>query len=94
MDAENALRIGLLTELVAPEALEDRVYRLARRMAELAPMSHADHKEIIRTVGDNPGLIGMTDKDLSLQYRVFDTDDFKEGMSAFVEKRKPRFKGK
>ena len=94
MDAENALRIGLLTELVAPESLEDRVYSLARRMAELAPMSHADHKEIIRTVGNNPGLIGMTDKDFSLQYRVFDTDDFKEGMSAFVEKRKPRFKGK
>ncbi len=93
MDAENALRIGLLTELVEPAALEERVYSLARRMAELAPMSHADHKEIIRTVANNPGLTGMTDDEFSLQYRVFDTEDFKEGMSAFMKKRKPRFKG-
>ena len=93
MDAENALRIGLLTEVVEPEDLQDRVYGLAHRMAELAPMSHADHKEIIRTVADNPGLAGMTDEDYSLQYRAFDTDDFKEGLSAFAEKRKPRFKG-
>lgn len=93
IDAEDALRIGFLTELVEPRALEERVYGLARRMAELAPKSHADHKKIIRTVADNPGLAGMTDEDFALQYSVFDTDDFKEGLAAFMERRKPRFRG-
>lgn len=94
IDAGEAYRIGLITRLVEPSALVREVYDLAQKMAELAPISHADHKAIIRTVLEHPGLDGMGPGELALQFRVFDSADFKEGMAAFLEKRKPRFMGR
>ncbi len=94
IDAQEAYRIGLVTRLVAPESLESETYELAARIADLAPVSHADNKAIIRAVEEDPGLERLGAESMRLQYRVFDTDDFQEGMTAFMEKRKPRFTGR
>ena len=91
---DEALRIGLVTAVVSPEDLESEVYGLAKEIAAGAPISHADHKTMIRRIAAEPGIETLTAQERALQFRVFDTDDFNEGRRAFVAKRAPAFKGR
>ena len=90
-----ALEMGLLTRVVEPEVLSEHVYGLAKRMATLSPASHAAHKEILETLLGNPSLDGV---DLKApdgpQFRSFNSEDFKIGTEAFVNKTKPEFTGR
>ncbi len=90
---EDALRMGLLTLVTPPDQLEAEVSSLADDIVRGAPISHADHKAMIRRVLGDPGLATLTGEERSLQFRVFDTDDFQEGRAAFLEKRRPEFRG-
>ena len=92
-EANEAFRIGLVTKLTKPDTLEQETYELATRIASLAPISHAVHKEILQTINFNPALENLDTQSISRQFQVFDTVDFKEGIDAFHEKRKPKFKG-
>lgn len=94
IEAPEALRMGLITRLVAPEELEQSVYGLAREMAELAPLSHSRTKLIRETVLRNPALEGLTPGEEHLPFANFDSEDFQEGRQAFVERRTPRFTGR
>ena len=94
IDEQEALRIGLLTEVVPAERLEEHTYVLAREMATYAPLSQSGHKRIVRTVLANPGLDGLTDEERRLPLSIFDTEDGQEGYRAFLEKRPPRFQGR
>jgi len=93
VNAEEALRIGLATEVHPKADLEDRTYTLAEKLAALSPATLALAKE---------GLYTMTDMEYfkSLHYLremiaiTANTDDAKEGIRAFFEKRKPEWKGK
>jgi len=91
--AADALRIGLVTELAPAVELERRVSDLAGRVCGLAPQAARWHKRILRTVLTNPGLTGLTPEEEALPLACFDTEDFKEGRRAFLEKRAPRFQG-
>ena len=91
---DEALRIGLVTAVVSPEDLQSEVYGLAKEIAAGAPISHADHKTMIRRIAAEPGIETLTAQERALQFRVFDTDDFNEGRRAFVAKRAPAFKGR
>ena len=91
---EEALRIGLITAVVAPGVLESEVYGLANEIAAGAPISHADHKAMILRIASEPGISTLTAEERALQFRVFDTADFKEGRRAFVAKRAPEFEGR
>jgi len=92
---EAALGMGLLTRVVETEELHDDVYGLANRMATLSPVSHAAHKEILETLLSNPSLDGVdTDAPDGAQFRSFDSEDFKIGTDAFVNKTKPEFTGR
>ncbi len=91
---KEALRMGLVTAVVPPGDIESEVYRLAKEIATGAPVSHEDHKTMIRRIAAEPGIETLTDDERALQFRVFDTEDFNEGRRAFVAKRAPDFKGR
>ena len=94
VDAEEAVRIGLVDSVVPEDEIAEYVYRLAREMVPLAPLSQRRHKEIMQTVLENPGLEDLTPEQEDLPFANFDSEDFIEGRRAFLERRPPRFQGR
>ena len=94
IDAEEALRIGLVTQVVPLADLQTYTDQLAREMAELAPLSQKYTKQLLEIILKNPGLKGLTPEEADLPYATFDSEDFQEGRRAFVERRTPRFEGR
>jgi enoyl-CoA hydratase len=91
--ADEALRIGLVNEVVAPQELESRVHSIAQTIASNAPLSVAASKLAIDQV-----LLDPDERDFEALARAssacFDSADYKEGRAAFLEKRSPRFQGR
>jgi methylglutaconyl-CoA hydratase len=91
-DAEEALRIGLLTEMVPGEKLMDRAYELAAQLIECSPLSLTYTK---RLLSDH----ARAELDIHIEAAIREnagirsSADFREGISAFLEKRKPRWTG-
>ena len=94
LDAREALRIGLVNRVVGSQEIEEVTYGLASEMVPLAPLTQSRHKRILRTVLRNPSLSGLTPEEEHLPFANFDSEDFQEGRRAFLERRKPGFKGK
>ena len=94
VDAEEALRIGLVSRVVPLDETDRFTYELAREMSLLAPLSHTGHKRIIQTLLSDPSLARLTDQDRSLPFANFDSADYHEGRRAFVERRAPKFEGR
>ena len=93
VEAEEALRIGLINRLVPLERLHESATAMARKIAENAPLAvQATRAAVIRALGTG-ALEGL---DISEnQSRVLRaTSDYEEGFRAFAEKRKPRFTGR
>ncbi|MFQ5894804.1 MAG: enoyl-CoA hydratase-related protein, partial [Nitrospinota bacterium] len=93
-DAREAFQMGFVSALHPLGRVDEEGRRLAARIAELAPLVHAWHKRFVRTLLKDPGLERLSEGELALQYACFDTEDFREGTRAFLEKRKPRFRGR
>jgi enoyl-CoA hydratase len=83
--AEEAISIGLVTEIVPAEQLAARVTEIAHRLASLAPLTLAATKEAIRRVLVSRAPEGREGEDLILSCYL--SDDFRGAVQAFVEKR-------
>ncbi|MEJ2556477.1 MAG: enoyl-CoA hydratase-related protein [Anaerolineae bacterium] len=92
--AEEARSMGLVSHVVPLTEIEPVSLELAGEIARLAPLVHKWHKQILRTVLLNPALQDLTPEEKSLPYACFDTQDFREGYRAFLEKRRPEFTGR
>jgi enoyl-CoA hydratase len=93
IDAQEALRIGLVQMVVPLEELMGEAKALAKKLATKPPLTMAACKEAI-----NLGLEVDLERGLSIESMEFGalsaTEDYQEGTSAFLEKRKPVFKGR
>ncbi len=90
--ADEALTIGLVTEVVAAEQLDGAVEALIGELSRHSPLSLAMTKRVLNTVYDGPRHIGLELEGLAFGL-LQQTHDFHEGVDAFVEKRKPEFDG-
>lgn len=94
VDAERAFRIGILNHLVPSEQLEDFTYAMARQISENSPLSIAVIKEQLCILeGSHPLNPSAFERIQGLRRRVYDSQDYREGKRAFLEKRKPVFTG-
>jgi enoyl-CoA hydratase len=92
IDAAEAHRIGLVDEVYPVDELVDRAMELARLIASKAPVAVSVAKESINR-GLDINLSAGCDFEKTCFGTIFDTKDAREGMTAFLEKRKAEFKG-
>lgn len=92
VSAIDAERMGLASLVVADEKVVDTAMEMAARIARMPPLAARKIKEAVLNGADLPLEQGMLIERQAFQL-LFDTQDQKEGMRAFIEKRKPVFKG-
>jgi enoyl-CoA hydratase len=93
IDAERALALGLVNAVVAPGELQGNVLELANKIASQAPLAVAAIRRAVHTGTDVP-IHDALDTERNEFTRVFDTEDGREGVSAFLEKRRPTWRGR
>ncbi len=93
ISAEKAKQLGLVSEIIAPENLKERAFELASLLTKKAPIAV---EYILSSIYQ--GLGRKMDAGLQIEADYFgkicQTEDMKEGTTAFLEKRQPNFKGK
>lgn len=91
--AERAFELGLVNKVVPVELYLEEAVKLAREVAQQSPLAIRLAKEAVLKAYDSPLSEGLEFERKNF-YLLFATEDQKEGMAAFVEKRAPDFKGR
>ncbi len=92
VESDEMLRIGLLGQLIKDDNFQDAVHAIAATMAKGPPLAYAAAKRALQA--------GLGDFDAALQregdsqLKLLQSQDFMEGIAAFLEKREPNFQGK
>lgn len=90
---EEALKYGLVNKIVAHELLMEETFKFAKKLSKQPPLSLRLIKDSVNKAVDYSLYEGMQYERKNF-YLLFSSEDQKEGMKAFSEKRKPEFKGK
>jgi enoyl-CoA hydratase/carnithine racemase len=93
LDAAEALRVGFVERVYPAAELAAHTYEYLRRVAENAPLTVQGAKLIVEAVVEDGG--GSKQAEIEqLQLTAFESEDYREGTAAFMEKRRPRFGGR
>jgi enoyl-CoA hydratase/carnithine racemase len=89
--AREAYEKGLVSRVVPDAEVVKEAYAAARRIADGAPLVACWHKKFLRRLADPRALSA---EETAESYACFDTEDFRIGYRAFLDKKKPQFKGR
>ncbi|MEM7707300.1 MAG: enoyl-CoA hydratase-related protein [Pseudomonadota bacterium] len=91
IEADDALRRGLVNRVVPPERLAEEVAVCAQAISEGPPRVHRWHKKFFNRLTFDPAL---TQADIDEHYLSFETEDYRIGYRSFLDKTKPEFTGR
>jgi len=93
VDAERARELGLITRVFPEREFEERADELVERLAAGPPLAMTHIKRLVKR-GDDQSLAEALDAEAAVQAAMFDTEDYEEGVRAFLEDRDPVFEGR
>jgi len=90
--AQEACAKGLVARVVPDDRLQEEAYATARRIADGAPLVARWHKQFVRRLTPRPE--PLTPAEIEENFAYFNTEDYRIGYAAFINKKKPKFVGR